>query len=100
MTKPDPSTTTIGWVGAGVMGRWMCQHVMDLGYQVIVYSRTPAKAKPLLDGGAREARLTIMIGGEPEPVQTITPLFEAMGRSIVHLNSLLRQKNSENLLTF
>ena len=36
------------------------------------------------DVGAREARLSIMIGGEPEPVKALMPLFEAMGKTIVH----------------
>jgi len=36
------------------------------------------------DVGAREARLSIMIGGEPEPVAALKPLFEAMGKTIVH----------------
>lgn len=36
------------------------------------------------DIGAREARLSIMVGGEPEPVQALWPLFEAMGKTIVH----------------
>jgi 3-hydroxyisobutyrate dehydrogenase len=44
--------TKIGWVGTGVMGRWMCQHVMDLGYQMTVYNRTKAKADLLVDAGA------------------------------------------------
>ena len=44
--------TKIGWVGTGVMGRWMCQHVMDLGYQMTVYNRTKAKADSLVDDGA------------------------------------------------
>src|SRR3954451_3472192 len=36
------------------------------------------------DVGAREARLSIMIGGEPEPVAALAPLFERMGKTIVH----------------
>ncbi len=36
------------------------------------------------DVGAREARLSIMIGGEPESVKALTPLFELMGKTIVH----------------
>jgi 3-hydroxyisobutyrate dehydrogenase len=36
------------------------------------------------DIGAREARLSIMIGGEPGPVQALRPLFELMGKTIVH----------------
>ncbi len=36
------------------------------------------------DVGAREARLSIMIGGEPGPVEALRPLFEIMGKTIVH----------------
>jgi 3-hydroxyisobutyrate dehydrogenase len=36
------------------------------------------------DVGAREARLSIMIGGEPEVVTALNPLFQAMGKTIVH----------------
>lgn len=42
----------LGWVGLGVMGAPMCGHLLDAGLQVRVYSRTPSKAKPLLDRGA------------------------------------------------
>jgi len=35
------------------------------------------------DVGAREARLSIMVGGDPDPVAALTPLFEAMGKTIV-----------------
>ena len=163
----DSSTTKIGWVGTGVMGRWMCQHIMDLGYSATVYNRTKEKAQPLLDAGAtwadsssevaaasdvifsivgfppdvrevylgedgllkgatsgsilvdmtttepslaqeiyaagkpqgvssidapvsggdvgaREARLSIMVGGDGDAVEAVMPLFEAMGKNIVH----------------
>jgi 3-hydroxyisobutyrate dehydrogenase len=36
------------------------------------------------DIGAREARLSIMIGGEPEIVAALQPLFQTMGKTIVH----------------
>jgi 3-hydroxyisobutyrate dehydrogenase len=36
------------------------------------------------DVGAKEARLSIMIGGEPNVVAALRPLFEAMGKTIVH----------------
>ena len=36
------------------------------------------------DVGAREARLSIMVGGEKEVVQALWPLFERMGKTIVH----------------
>jgi 3-hydroxyisobutyrate dehydrogenase len=36
------------------------------------------------DVGAREARLSIMIGGDPDVVTAIRPLLEVMGKTIVH----------------
>ena len=51
-TSISAEYTTIGWIGTGVMGRWMCQHIMDLGYQTNVYNRTPAKADSLISNGA------------------------------------------------
>ena len=36
------------------------------------------------DVGAREARLSIMIGGADEAVQALQPCFEIMGKTIVH----------------
>jgi 3-hydroxyisobutyrate dehydrogenase len=36
------------------------------------------------DVGAREARLSIMIGGDKEAVNALTPCWEAMGKTIVH----------------
>jgi 3-hydroxyisobutyrate dehydrogenase len=52
ITKAAPGTTRIGWVGTGVMGRWMCQHLMTKGYAATVYNRTKERAQPLLDAGA------------------------------------------------
>ncbi len=36
------------------------------------------------DVGAREARLSIMIGGDPQVAESLMPLFEAMGKTIVY----------------
>lgn len=36
------------------------------------------------DVGAKEARLSIMIGGDSEVVEALTPCWEAMGKTIVH----------------
>jgi 3-hydroxyisobutyrate dehydrogenase len=36
------------------------------------------------DVGAREARLSIMIGGDKAIVEALKPLFQAMGKTIVH----------------
>ena len=57
MTIPsaEPKKTRIGWIGTGVMGRWMCQHAMAKGYQATVYNRSKDKLQPLLEQGATAA---------------------------------------------
>lgn len=47
-----PGTTRIGWIGTGVMGSSMCGHLMDAGFSATIYTRSPEKAKALLDRGA------------------------------------------------
>lgn len=44
--------TRVGWVGAGVMGRSMCGHVLAKGHPVTVHTRTKDKAAALLERGA------------------------------------------------
>jgi 3-hydroxyisobutyrate dehydrogenase len=166
-SKVEPGKTRIGWIGTGVMGRSMCQHLLAKGYSAAVYTRSRDKAKPLLDAGAawadtpravaersdvifaivgfpadvrevflgsqgalagskagnilvdmttsepslareiyeaakpkgvgsvdapvsggdvgaREARLSIMVGGDAEVVEAVRPLLECMGKTIVH----------------
>jgi len=163
----EAGTTRIGWIGLGVMGSSMCGHLISKGFSATVFTRTQAKAQPLLDAGAtwaaspkevaensdvifsivgfphdvrevtlseqgalagasegavlvdmttsepslaveiynaarergvqsvdapvsggdvgaKEARLSIMIGGDKEIVDALQPCWEAMGKTIVH----------------
>ena len=167
VSKAEPGKTRIGWVGTGVMGRWMCQHAIQKGFSATVYNRSRDKAQPLVDlgaafadspraaaersdvvfaivgfpkdvrevflgpegalagskpgtilvdmttsdpslakeiyqaakamgvyaldapvsggdVGAKNAALSIMIGGDKEVVDAVGPVFEAMGKTIVH----------------
>ncbi|MSU80574.1 MAG: NAD(P)-dependent oxidoreductase [Gemmataceae bacterium] len=49
--------TRIGWIGTGVMGRWMCQHAISKGFAATIYNRSKDKpdVKTLLDAGAQWA---------------------------------------------
>ena len=42
---------TIGWIGTGLMGNPMVQHLVNAGYKVQVYNRTKEKATNLIDLG-------------------------------------------------
>ncbi len=162
-----PPQTRVGWIGTGVMGAPMCQHVQSARYSITLYTRTRAKANPILakgaawadspravteqtdivftmvgfphdvrqtyfgeqgvlagirpgmvvvdmtttepvlakdiaaaahakgayaidapvsggDVGARNATLSIMVGGEKQAIQAVMPLFEILGKKIVH----------------
>ncbi|MBR6388480.1 MAG: NAD(P)-dependent oxidoreductase, partial [Thermoguttaceae bacterium] len=47
MNKPK-----IGWIGLGVIGGACARRALDAGYELAVYSRTRAKAEPLVASGA------------------------------------------------
>lgn len=43
----------IGWIGTGIMGRSMCFHLLNAGYEIFVYNRTKDKAEELITKGAK-----------------------------------------------
>lgn len=45
----------IGWIGTGVMGAPMAGHLLEAGHELVVHTRTRAKAEGLLARGARWA---------------------------------------------
>lgn len=53
MNQAEPGKTRVGWIGTGVMGRWMCQHLMSKGYSATVYNRSKEKTQPLAELGAK-----------------------------------------------
>ena len=73
--------TRIGWVGTGVMGLAMCGHLVERGYNCIVFNRTKEKARPLIEKGAawvdsprqaaEESDILFTMVGFPEDVREI-----------------------------
>ena len=55
MTDYFSRNIRVGWIGAGVMGASMCGHLLEAGWDVTLFSRTYAKAEPLLTRGANWA---------------------------------------------
>ncbi|MCR5030260.1 MAG: NAD(P)-dependent oxidoreductase [Selenomonadaceae bacterium] len=62
---------TVGFIGLGVMGASMAAHLMDGGYDLIVYNRTRIKAEPLLSRGARWADTPAEVAAQSDVVVTI-----------------------------
>jgi 3-hydroxyisobutyrate dehydrogenase len=73
------SSSSVAFIGTGVMGRSMAGHLQQAGHKLHVYNRTKAKAQALLDAGATwhdtaggaaaAADFVITIVGFPQDVQ-------------------------------
>jgi len=71
----------IGWIGTGVMGASMFGHIIHGGYRGVVFTRTKAKAKKLIDSGvswlenpkqvAEKSDVIITIVGFPSDVEEV-----------------------------
>jgi len=66
-----PSPVRIGWIGTGVMGEPMCEHLLRAGYALAVYTRTLSKAEPLLEQGARWVDTPSALAAETDVVCTM-----------------------------
>ncbi|XP_050369739.1 probable 3-hydroxyisobutyrate dehydrogenase-like 1, mitochondrial [Argentina anserina] len=67
----SPSTTRVGWIGTGVMGRSMCGHLLKAGYTLTIFNRTISKAQPLLDSGAKLADSPRAVAAQSDVVFSI-----------------------------
>ena len=76
-SKAEPGQTRIGWIGTGVMCRWMCQHLMTKGYTATVYNRTRDKAQPLIEAGAAWAATPKAVAERSDVVFAIGALMMA-----------------------
>lgn len=73
--------TVIGFIGTGVMGSSMANHLLQAGFPVVIYTRTKAKAEPLLNNGAvwknsvaevaKSANVIITMVGYPADVEEV-----------------------------
>lgn len=66
----------VGWIGTGVMGRWMCHHILPLASEVYVSNRTKAKTEPLVAEGA------IAVNTPAEVAQKASIIFTIVGHPI------------------
>src|SRR4051794_36758435 len=53
MTEAQATKPTVGFIGLGAMGSRMAGRLLAAGYPLGVYNRTPDRARPLAERGAR-----------------------------------------------
>src|SRR5580704_19737945 len=103
-TKPmTANAPIIGFIGLGAMGEPMARNLAKAGTQLVVWNRTPAKAKPLEDSGAEvaassdevlaRAETTILMLVDSAAIDAVLrrkiPDFadRVRGRTIVHMGT-------------
>jgi 3-hydroxyisobutyrate dehydrogenase-like beta-hydroxyacid dehydrogenase len=52
MTYQAVDNPRLGWIGAGRMGLQLCTRLVEAGYDVAIYNRTPGKSTPVVERGA------------------------------------------------
>lgn len=72
---------TVAFIGTGVMGAAMAAHLLDAGYPLVAYNRTPQKAEGLIARGAQwagtpgeaasQADVVITMVGYPHDVEEV-----------------------------
>jgi 3-hydroxyisobutyrate dehydrogenase len=63
--------TKIGWIGTGVMGISMVNHLIDNGYSATVYNRTKSKAQAAIKKGAKWAKSPKEVAQKSDIIFTI-----------------------------
>ena len=70
--------TTLAFVGLGQMGLPMAGRLLDAGHDLVVWNRTPDKAEPLVERGARLVDTPADAAREAEVVFTMLATPEAL----------------------
>jgi 3-hydroxyisobutyrate dehydrogenase-like beta-hydroxyacid dehydrogenase len=84
-TSQDPRPT-VGLIGLGNMGTAIAERVLDAGYQLVVYNRSPRKADALAARGAGVAESPSALAEQVDVVLTSLPndeAFEEVAKRIV-----------------
>lgn len=63
----------VGLIGTGIMGTPMALNLLDAGFDLAVYSRTKARAQPVLDAGGQWCDSAKALAAEVDVVVTVVP---------------------------
>jgi len=76
----------IGFIGLGIMGGAMAEHILDGGYTLTVFNRTAEKAVPLIAKGAR-------LAANPKEVAEASDVVFIMVKADPQVEEVLRGEN-------
>lgn len=63
----------IGFIGLGIMGKPMCKNLLKAGYELVIFSRTPATVEEFAAAGASSASSPREVAAQVELVITMLP---------------------------
>jgi 2-hydroxy-3-oxopropionate reductase len=66
-------STTIGFIGIGIMGKPMARNLMKAGYSLVIYNRTPGPMNELATEGARAANSPREVAEQSNVIITMLP---------------------------
>jgi len=81
--------TRVGWIGTGVMGASMLSHLIEAGYSATLFTRTRARAEPLLAKGARWADTPAAVARESDVVFAIVGYPADVRETVLGLEGVL-----------
>jgi 3-hydroxyisobutyrate dehydrogenase-like beta-hydroxyacid dehydrogenase len=90
----------VGFIGLGNMGSGMVASLLKAGHELAVYNRTPDKAKPLVEKGARKAasvadackgEVVITMLADDSAVESVTfgdeGIVKNLGKNAIHVSA-------------
>jgi 3-hydroxyisobutyrate dehydrogenase-like beta-hydroxyacid dehydrogenase len=89
----------VGFIGLGIMGAPVAMNILKDGYQLVAYNRTPGKARPLIEAGAKVVASPNEIGDVDVLVTCVSDgvaeealmfdggLIERLPKDCVHMSS-------------
>ncbi len=87
-TKAKPPRPRVALLGAGTMGAGMAQRMLDLGFPVNVWNRTPGPTAALAEHGATVRAKPIEAVAAAEVVVTMLPNADAVADVMLHGGTL------------
>ena len=87
----------IGFIGLGIMGSRMAANLQKHGDALVVFNRTGAKAKPLLDKGASFAESPAKLAEQVDVLFTMLAHPDAVGQAALGANGFLNHLQSNAL---
>lgn len=89
----------IGFIGLGTMGAPMARNIMDAGYELHVYNRTPEKAKPFVedDVPVHDSPAEVAIHSDVMFIMVTEP--EALNEVLTRENGVLQGLQEETVVT-